>query len=233
MSATLTRSRALSMKRNSETLWQLYARKVRIFCQSCIGVHPANSSKGGTIPLHLRAQNCGVLISKEDTSVHFEAFELSPLNESVITTKGRLQRSFPGPAFSVERNVFGQAAFLETTAQTLAKMSHQAAIGTTPQVRKAGRMHNEDRDTVHPKMVTELFAAFLRSVGEPVEVSRLWKNTREEVMWKDSKFSSSIFSPLSRCSTCCVPFSQHLSLMSPKSGGYKLPNQTSLTPICR
>jgi hypothetical protein len=49
-------------------------------------------------------------------------------------------------------------------------------------------MHDEDRDTIHPKMVTELFAAFLRSVGEPVEVSSLWKNTREEVMWEDSKF---------------------------------------------
>jgi hypothetical protein len=25
-------------------------------------------------------------------------------------------------------------------------------------------------------------------VGEPVQVSRLWKNTREEVMWQNSKF---------------------------------------------
>ncbi len=47
-------------------------------------------------------------------------------------------------------------------------------------------MHDEDRDTTHPNIVTELFMGFLGSVGEPVDVSRLWKNTREEVMWFDS-----------------------------------------------
>ncbi|KAN0110108.1 hypothetical protein V8E51_006495 [Hyaloscypha variabilis] len=143
--------------------------------------------QGGTIPLHLRAQNCGVLIRKESSSIQFEVFELSPLNEAVITTKGRLRRSFPGSAFSVERNVFEQPSFLDTLAQTLAKMSHQAAIGTTPQVRKAGRLHDEDRDTTHPKMVTELLVAFLGSVGAPVQVSRLCKNTREEVLWDNSR----------------------------------------------
>ena len=136
------------------------------------------------------------MISKVGDSIHFEAFELSPLNEAVVTTKGRLRRSFPGRAISVDLKIFEQASFLETTAQTIAKMSHQVAAGTLPKVKKAGRMHDEDRDTIHPKMVTELFAAFLRSVGEPVEVSSLWKNTREEVMWEDSK----LFFPFSfRC----------------------------------
>jgi hypothetical protein len=161
---------------------------VRIFGKVSGVFHTANSAKGGTIPVHVRAQNCGVLISKVNGSVHFEAFELSPLNEAVITTKGRLRRSFPGSVFAVGGETFEQTSFLDTTAQTLAKMSHQAAAGTTPRVSKAGQMHDEDRDTTHPKIVTELFMAFLRSVGEPVQVSRLWKNTREEVMWQNSKF---------------------------------------------
>jgi hypothetical protein len=72
-------------------------------------------------------------------------------------------------------------------AHTLAKMSHQHAVETKPKARKAGRMHDEDRDTIHPHIVTELFMGFLRSVGEPASVSRLWKNTREEVLWRDSR----------------------------------------------
>jgi hypothetical protein len=148
----------------------------------------ANSSKGGTVPLQLRAQNCGLLVSKVDSSIQFEAFELSPLNSAVFTTRGRLQRSFPGPAFSVDLNTFEQASFLNTVAHTLAKMSHQTALGTMPQALKAGRMHDEDRDTTHPKIVTELFMGFLRAVGEPASVSRIWKNTREEVMFQNSKY---------------------------------------------
>src|SRR3989440_504515 len=72
-------------------------------------------------------------------------------------------------------------------AHTLAKMSHQPAVETKPKARKAGRMHDEDRDITHPRIVTELFMAFLRPVGKPVDVSRLWKNTREEVIWLDSR----------------------------------------------
>ncbi|OJD22618.1 hypothetical protein ACJ73_06032 [Blastomyces percursus] len=63
-------------------------------------------SNGGMIPLHIRAQNAGILISKVDNSVKFELFELSPLNQSVITTKGRLSRSFPGPVFSLSIDKF-------------------------------------------------------------------------------------------------------------------------------
>ncbi|TVY48539.1 hypothetical protein LOCC1_G001313 [Lachnellula occidentalis] len=141
---------------------------------------------GGTIPVHIRAQNAGVLISRVDDSIHVEAFELSPLNQAVITTMGRLRRSFPGPAHSISIEIFEKPSFRAAVAQTLAKMSHQAAMKTQPQAKKAGKMHDEARDTTHPKMVTELFMAFLGSVGEPVDVSRLWKNTREDVVYHKS-----------------------------------------------
>jgi Protein of unknown function (DUF3638)/Protein of unknown function (DUF3645) len=127
------------------------------------------------------------MISKVENSIHVEAFELSPLNGPVITTKGRLRRSFPGPAISLSIETFEKPAFQVTMAHTLAKMSHQPAVETMPKARKAGQMHDEDRDTTHPHIVTELFMGFLRSVGEPVDVYRLWKNTREEVMWLDSR----------------------------------------------
>ena len=126
------------------------------------------------------------MISKVDDTIIVEVFELSPLNQPVITTKGRLRRSFPGPAFSVDISTFEQPGFQAMIAHTLAKMSHQLAVETRPKARKAGRMHDEDRDTTHPIMITELFMGVLRSVGEPVDVTRLWKNTREEVMWLDS-----------------------------------------------
>lgn len=116
----------------------------------------------------------------------FEAFELSPRNESAITTKGRLQRSFPASAFSVSWRTFDEHGFQATLAQTVAKMSHQAAPDMQPKVRKARQQHNEDRDTTHPKLVTEHLMGFLRAAGTPVEVPAIWKNTREDVLWMNS-----------------------------------------------
>ncbi|KAI0836018.1 hypothetical protein F5Y06DRAFT_275036 [Hypoxylon sp. FL0890] len=113
-------------------------------------------------------------------------FELSPCNNAVISTQGRLRRLFPGRAVAVPLETFQLREFQDTVASTLAKMSYQPAPDTKPKVRKGGKMHDEDRDTTHPKMVTELFSAFLLSVGKPVGVTCIWKNTREEVFWKDS-----------------------------------------------
>lgn len=141
---------------------------------------------GGVIPLHIRAQNAGVIISNVGDNIFFEAFELSPLNKWAITTKGRLRRSFPGSAFVVSRRTFDEDGFQAALAQTISKMSYQTAPDTQPKVRKAGQKHNEDRDTTHPNLVTEHLMSFLRAAGKPAEVSTIWKNTREEVMWLDS-----------------------------------------------
>ncbi len=120
------------------------------------------------------------MISEEKGSIHIEVFELSPLNRAVLTTKGRLRRSFPGCARALSIDVFGRHDFQATVAQTLSKMSHQPAVGTKPQVKKAGSKHDENRDSTHPKMVTELFVGFLSAIGEAVKVTPLFKNTREE-----------------------------------------------------
>ncbi|RMZ91442.1 hypothetical protein DV736_g1343, partial [Chaetothyriales sp. CBS 134916] len=140
-------------------------------------------NKGGTIPLHIKAQNAGIMVSKVGSFIHVEAFELCPLNKQVLTTRGRLRRSFPGPALALTIDAFEKPHFQATMAHTLAKMSHQPAVETQPKAKKAGRMHDESRDTTHPKMVTELFIEFLSPIGKPVDVLRLRKNTREEVMW--------------------------------------------------
>jgi hypothetical protein len=90
------------------------------------------------IPLHIHVQNARVIISKVDDLIHVKAFELSPLNQAVITTKGRLRRSFPGPAFSLSIEAFEKPLFQAAVAQTLAKMSYQPAVETRPKVKKAG-----------------------------------------------------------------------------------------------
>ncbi|KAK1992439.1 hypothetical protein LX36DRAFT_704109 [Colletotrichum falcatum] len=142
---------------------------------------------GDAIPLHIREQNAGVLITKAEDALHVESFELSPTNESVITTKGRLRRSFPGRAVSISLNTAREPGFYNTLAATLAKMSAQPAPHTLPKEKKAGQPQDENRDTAHPKMVTELLDAFLQAVGRPLDGIRIWKNTREEVRWKNAR----------------------------------------------
>lgn len=139
------------------------------------------------MPIHIRCQNAAVLMSKHHDAMHFEVFELSPLNKAIYSTPGRLQRQFPGPAFLVTQAKYEDPNLQETIAHSLSKMSHQSVAGTKPRVKKARQQHDEDRDTTDPKMVTEFFTAFLRPCGNVFQNVQIQKNTREEVLWLESQ----------------------------------------------
>lgn len=140
---------------------------------------------GGSIPLYIAAQNAGVLVTKARDHFIVEVFEVSPLNEAVISAKGRLRRSFPASGVSIKRDVFQSPDFREAFASTLAKMSHQEIGIAQSTINKIERLTDEDRDTIHPKMVTDFLLSFLLASGKPASTKAVWKNTRDEVNWHD------------------------------------------------
>ncbi|KAJ5925771.1 hypothetical protein N7454_007281 [Penicillium verhagenii] len=143
--------------------------------------------EGDLLPIYVREQNAGVLFTNHENSVHVESFDLSPRNSPVIMTTGRLIRTFPGPAISMDGAVFNDPALQTMIAQTLTKMNYQAAPETKAKVKKAHQTHDEDRDTTHPKMVTEFLMAMLHPLGSSVDTLQIQKHTREEVMWHNSR----------------------------------------------
>ncbi|KAI2625249.1 hypothetical protein GGS21DRAFT_314838 [Xylaria nigripes] len=143
-------------------------------------------AEGDAIPLYIREQNAGVLISRHGNHVFFEVFEICSTNVAIMTTKGRLRRSFPGAAVALGASQFQQRKLQETIAHTLAEMSKYAIEAMLPKVKKADSVMPELRDTTHPGMVSELFIGFLRSIGEPVECPAIIKNIRDDVLWHNS-----------------------------------------------
>ncbi|PHH66137.1 hypothetical protein CDD81_200 [Ophiocordyceps australis] len=93
-------------------------------------------SPGALAAFYITAQNAGILVSNIDKAICFEFFELSPTE------------------------------FQATMANTLVTMSRQTVQGTKEKARKAGQDHDEDRDTTHPRIVTELLMSILRGLGE-------------------------------------------------------------------
>ncbi|KAL3458121.1 hypothetical protein BJX64DRAFT_292481 [Aspergillus heterothallicus] len=133
------------------------------------------ATTGDILPIHIRCQNAAVLLTREPNAICVETFELSPQNEAVTSTVGRLQRQFPGPSFCLDISTFQEPDFQNTMAQTLAKMSHQSAPGTKPKVWKGGREHDEDRDTDDPKMVIVFLTTFCVPAARLMEAFRFTK----------------------------------------------------------
>ncbi|KAI0428953.1 hypothetical protein F5Y09DRAFT_357310 [Xylaria sp. FL1042] len=147
----------------------------------------AELAEDSEIPLFVKEQNAGILISKSNAGVLFEIFELSPENKATMTTKGRLQRSFPGTSVLISESDFMQRNFQEAIAQTFSDMSKHPVEAMQPKVKKAGNRLYEDRDTNHPGMVSEVFNGVLRSVGQPVRCPTIVKNTRDDVLWDNTR----------------------------------------------
>ncbi|RSL81628.1 hypothetical protein CEP52_017151, partial [Fusarium oligoseptatum] len=136
---------------------------------------------------HVPAQNSGVFIYNATASVTVETFELSPSNNAVVATRGRLVRRFPANATEMPCKVLEDEDFQDAFAKTLAKMSHQTVEETKHKVKKAKQKHIEDRETAHPRIVVDLLPGILRGAGKQVSVTGISKNTHEEVTWSNSK----------------------------------------------
>ncbi|EGP88529.1 uncharacterized protein MYCGRDRAFT_85558 [Zymoseptoria tritici IPO323] len=147
-----------------------------------------SQGSGFPIPLQIRAQNAGVLITRVDANVNFECFEISASNSAVMTTRGRLSRTFPGSAVSIDIKTAIDPQLHSALAHTLSKMSDQAVPGMQPQTYKGGRTHDEERDTTSPAAVSELlFGGILKAIGRPLTCSTITKNTRDDVLWSNAK----------------------------------------------
>jgi hypothetical protein len=128
-----------------------------------------------------------MLIRRDPDGAFFEVFELSPNNNSVMSTKGRLRRSFPAFVVFIPLKEFSDEGFQVTMSHTISKMSAEHVDEMQPKVTKAGNKQSENRDTAMPYLVTEHLVSFLRAVGRPASALSISKNTREEVTWKNAK----------------------------------------------
>lgn len=116
----------------------------------------------------------------------FESFEISPTIEAVIGTRGRLRRCFPGPAVAIGLDRIADASFLKPLTESLVKLDAETPEEVLPIVTKAHSKVVETRDTAHPRFVTEMLTGMLRAIGQSFEVPRIYKHTRDDVLWKDA-----------------------------------------------
>lgn len=104
---------------------------------------------GQSAPTLIHQQNAAVVVTRQHERLVFETFELSPSNEAVVSTKGRLTRSIPGPTVALDTEFYPK--MLQVIAETLSAMSHGVMPGMQPVIVKAEAKHDELNDTTDPK----------------------------------------------------------------------------------
>lgn len=140
----------------------------------------------GIITLHIVAQNAGLIIRRTPDAYLFEIFELSPKSADVVGSKGRLVRCFPGPAIAVPTGRIQDHEFIQQLAVCICKLDHETPEEALAENWNARSLHDETRDTTTPMFMTDMLVCILRAVGTPHNGPRIYKRTRDDVLWKDT-----------------------------------------------
>ena len=146
--------------------------------------------------MHIRAQNAALIVRRlsSDDFVQFEVFEVSPQNTAVMSTKGKLLCSYPGPAIKIPADIFTDECFCQELSSFLVQMDVDC-LDSAPTASKAGSIVNEVRETAHPRYISELLVGILRGCGQPAIIDRITKRIGDEILW-DSAYKPWRRSPL-------------------------------------
>jgi len=100
-----------------------------------------------------------------------------------METKGRLIRCFPGPSVAVNQATILKRPFRIALTELLTQLDLDTPDEAQPVTFKARSKTIEIRDTIDPMFITEMLNGILRGIGEPVNVTRIRKRTRDDVLW--------------------------------------------------
>ncbi|KAG2137491.1 hypothetical protein DEU56DRAFT_946063 [Suillus clintonianus] len=134
----------------------------------------------------IRAQNAAVVMRKLKSETIFESFEVSPDPTAVMGATGKLICSYPGPAITVPDVNIDKSTFSAELANFLVCMD-QDVLDAAPTTKKAKSIVFEERDTTHPRYITELLTGILRGLGSIADVPRIRKRIGDDVLWDSAE----------------------------------------------
>ena len=137
--------------------------------------------------MHIRAQNAALIVRRLSSSnfVQFDVFEVLPQNTVVMSTRGKLLCSYPGPAIQIPTDIFTNKCFSEELSSFLTQMDIDP-LDSTPTTSKAGSVVKEVRESAHPRYISELLVGILRGCGQSARGDRIIKRIGDEVLWDNA-----------------------------------------------
>jgi hypothetical protein len=139
-----------------------------------------------TIPLYIRAQNTGLLLTKLGSHLQVYAFAIHPTNEAIVGTMGRLRRQFPSSVVEIDVDKFRDPDFVASFVDTVSTMSRQEIPHMRPNVASSEEASVESRDVLNAAAVTDFLVSMLAVFRKPKPFEPIVKHMRDEIMYDNA-----------------------------------------------
>ena len=130
----------------------------------------------------VKTQNAAVLIQKTTEGAVVEIFEISAFNRGVMQAEHGLLRDLPAQSIRISSEHWNKVAFRDSLAYALHMLSTDQPDCSKATATKAQCAVNEERDTGHPKLVTQLLFSFLECYGKSTRRQAISKKIRDNVV---------------------------------------------------
>ncbi|KAL2863546.1 uncharacterized protein BJX67DRAFT_384547 [Aspergillus lucknowensis] len=143
----------------------------------------------GAIALHINAQNCGGVAhyDTEKENVIIDAFEASATTAAVLDALGPLVRQFPSKSVAIPVAMIDDHQFCEYLAQNVCRLESEVVRGMCPKATEAREYIEEDRDTIHPGLITEGLMVQLLAFGEHNAWKSFDKHSRDDINFENGR----------------------------------------------
>ncbi|EXJ60472.1 hypothetical protein A1O7_04625 [Cladophialophora yegresii CBS 114405] len=142
--------------------------------------------KDDVLLFYIKPQNAAIIVRNKSRGAIFECFEVLARTDAVLKATDALIRRFPARAVFLPEEKLRNTAFTRELGGAIHKLSVEKlkiAIETT---RKANNTVVEERQSAHPRAVTEWLFGVLGSCGNAVPSHILCKRVHDDVLWKNT-----------------------------------------------
>ncbi|EXJ94001.1 hypothetical protein A1O1_02394 [Capronia coronata CBS 617.96] len=139
-----------------------------------------------TLLFYVKPQNAAIVVRNRSTGTIFECFEVLPKTDAVLAAKDALIRQFPARAVFVPVETMQNASFVQELGTAIHKLSVEELRLAMETTTKAKNTVVENRQSAHPRAVSEWLFGVLSSYGQATSSPTISKRVHDDVCWTNS-----------------------------------------------
>lgn len=136
---------------------------------------------------YVQPQNAAILVRKRSTGAIFECFEVLPKTEAVLSAKDSLLRQFPARAVFLPQSALADESFTQELGNAIHKLSVEHLKLAMETTKKMDNTIAEERQSAHPRAVSEWLFGLLGSRGKATSSPVIYKRTHDDVCWMNTQ----------------------------------------------
>ncbi|OCT52679.1 hypothetical protein CLCR_09665 [Cladophialophora carrionii] len=142
--------------------------------------------KDDVLLFYIEPQIAAIVVRNKSRGAIFECFEVFARTDAVLNATDALIRRFPARAVFLPEGRLKNTSFTNELGSAIYKLSVEQLKIAMETTTKAKNTVVEERQSAHPRAVTEWLFGVLGSCGNPVSSHILCKRVHDDVLWKDA-----------------------------------------------